>query len=158
MVKPKLDLFRSQYNDIKGKIAWQKTADIEKRNKLKLYELYVDVLVSLDSEYVYKMKDVPNLNVESTDSIFDILLKCGLNKFYDSIQQAMITTVDDLYNVTDVRLIKLGIPVNVLEVWRKHLPYTESTWQRKLYDVNFGDYVIFFEKYKIKQLNEVNDT
>eukprot|EP00494_Astrolonche_serrata_P028845 UN29112 len=74
--------------------------------------------------------------------------------FYD----CNIKTRDDLMSLTDSDLLNtIGFNVILVQQWRKQLPYTEGSWERLLYDKNYGKYVVKFEDLSVEELDDLQE-
>eukprot|EP00494_Astrolonche_serrata_P005982 UN05999 len=71
----------------------------------------------------------------------------------------MLKTRQDLETVTDHELKKLFSFTDInIKQWRQNLPYKQNTWQRTLYDIDYGKFACTFEEKNIKNLGGIKDT
>eukprot|EP00494_Astrolonche_serrata_P032913 UN33182 len=57
--------------------------------------------------------------------------------------------------LSDIRMKKIGFTTELIEKIRLNSSYEENTWQKTLYDMKYGSYVLTFEECEIESFEEI---
>merc|ERR1712046_468672 len=69
--------------------------------------------------------------------------------------QALISDVQHIYEITDSRLLEIGVEKAVIPSFRKCIPYPDDTWQNAIYSIGKGKHVQSFEENGIEGIADL---
>eukprot|EP00494_Astrolonche_serrata_P028070 UN28335 len=107
-------------------------------------------------QYSFTANNTQNTKFSIINTLSDILqstLGVSFKKYAESLYDRNIHDITGIESLTDYDLMNtLFQDYFEIAEWRKRIPYPDNSWQRALYNIEYGKYVLGFEQSDVKTL------